>query len=669
MSKLNIKRTVDNIKGHTSVYTPIIELIVNSIQAIEELKINNGKITITVLRSNQMEIGNGLQYINGFLIEDNGIGFTDKHRNSFDTLYSDLKSNKGGKGFGRFTCLKYFDQVSIESVFKDVEGKYKSRRFNMGIDKEIITQEEIKDIEGNSVIGSKVKIWDLKTGFFDRELNSIALNIFEKLLPYFITKNNKCPLIVLKEEYNKEEIYLNNYINNTNAEEYIKEFDNYKTDFKIDSSSYNFYYRSFKFYHHNSKKSQISLVAHNREVTTTNLSKYIPEFEDEFFEIVEYDSEPQKQKNFIIKTYVMGEYLDQKVSLERGNFDFYSESDLINSLGQKDIENKAAILSMELMKSDIHSRKEAKRKIVQDYVDKEAPWHKQVFTLTDLTTLPYNPTVEQIEMKLHETKFKQEQEIKKEVDGIVKNATIENLSDQVNKVIGKISENSKTDLIHYIALRKTILELLSKSLELNEDGSYYSEGTVHDIIFPRKQDSESADVFTHNLWLLDERLNYATYISSDNPLNQSGKDRPDLLIYNNRMSFRGDDDLSNPVTVFEFKRPGRDNFANSKSNEDPVQQIIRYVNKIREGDVKNPKGRKIIVNKNTPFYGYIVCDITSKVEKWLEYEKNFKPMPDKLGWFSWKDNINLYLEVLSWDKILKDATIRNKIFFNKLNIN
>jgi len=32
------------------------------------------------------------------------------------------------------------------------------------------------------------------------------------------------------------------------------------------------------------------------------------------------------------------------------------------------------------------------------------------------------------------------------------------------------------------------------------------------------------------------------------------------------------------------------------------------------------------------------------------------------------ENINLYIEVLSWDKIIKDATMRNKMFFTKLEI-
>jgi hypothetical protein len=76
----------------------------------------------------------------------------------------------------------------------------------------------------------------------------------------------------------------------------------------------------------------------------------------------------------------------------------------------------------------------------------------------------------------------------------------------------------------------------------------------------------------------------------------------------------------------------------------------------------------MLVAENTPFYGYVVCDLTKKVEKWLKTEKNFKPMPDALGWFWWHENINLYVEVISWDKILKDADMRNKVFFHKLGI-
>ena len=43
-------------------------------------------------------------------------------------------------------------------------------------------------------------------------------------------------------------------------------------------------------------------------------------------------------------------------------------------------------------------------------------------------------------------------------------------------------------------------------------------------------------------------------------------------------------------------------------------------------------------------------------------------MPDGMGWFDYFGNINLYIEVLSWEKLLKDADMRNKIFFHKLGL-
>ncbi|WP_027389849.1 hypothetical protein [Chrysiogenes arsenatis] len=194
------------------------------------------------------------------------------------------------------------------------------------------------------------------------------------------------------------------------------------------------------------------------------------------------------------------------------------------------------------------------------------------------------------------------------------------------------------------------------------------EGVVHDIIFPRKGDSDSTSFHDHNLWIVDERLNFTTWVSSDVPLGGKNADRPDLLVYNKRVLFRGDNEASNPITIFEFKKPQRDDFVNPSSHEDPVQQIVCYVNDIRDGKYKTPEGRKMLVAENTPFYGYVVCDLTPKVETWLEREKNFTPMPDRLGWFHWMGNINLYVEVMSWDKVLRDAKMRNQIFFQKLGI-
>jgi len=218
-----------------------------------------------------------------------------------------------------------------------------------------------------------------------------------------------------------------------------------------------------------------------------------------------------------------------------------------------------------------------------------------------------------------------------------------------------------------VALRRSVIDLFEKSLELDDSGNYSSEGVVHDIIFPRRGDSDKTPFNEHNLWLIDERLNFTEYVSSDQAL-KGVSDRPDLLAYDKRVVFRGENIASNPVTIFEFKKPQRDDFVNPSSNEDPVQQIIRYVRRLRSRDFKTPQGRDILISDNTPFYGFVVCDLAKKVKSWLEEEKDFKPMPDRLGYFKWHENLNLYIEVIGWDKVLKDATMRNRIFFHKLGI-
>jgi len=89
-------------------------------------------------------------------------------------------------------------------------------------------------------------------------------------------------------------------------------------------------------------------------------------------------------------------------------------------------------------------------------------------------------------------------------------------------LIEKISDNSKNDLIHYVSMRKCVLELFSKSLEIGADGKHKSEGEVHDIIMPRKKDSEELNYDAHNLWILDERLNFTSYVRLTNPFNHPG---------------------------------------------------------------------------------------------------------------------------------------------------
>ncbi|MEP7311636.1 MAG: ATP-binding protein [Pseudomonadota bacterium] len=666
VSNLNIKRAVENIRANTTAYTPVVETIVNAIQAIEGAGRGNGKITVRVLRSAQLETDDSLGSIVGFEIEDNGVGFTDEHRQSFDTLYSDLKIMEGGKGFGRFTCLKHFEDLHVVSVFNGTTG-YQKRTFSMGKDNEIIVNEKLAGIAANDS-GTVVHLDSLRRGSYEKKLSTLARTLVEKLLPYFITNNYMPPEIVLCERDGTGWIRLNDFT--SQLSEVIQEINAPDNVFKLLSmaAEQEFIVRVFKFRSPKNHKSMISLVAHRREVSTTAIHNYVPEFDDDFYE-KDAAGNADTEKNYILKAYVFGKYLDDNVALERGEFNFKQDSDLIFGISQSQIESHAAQIAKAAVGDEILTRQDKKKARIQSYVDEEAPWHKTVLNKIDLSTLPYNASNEDIETKLQRSKHSQEMQIKRDVKTIMDNSDPTDLAKNVLEIVGRISETSKNDLVHYIALRRNILDLFDRSLQHDKQGTYTNEGVVHDVIFPRKGDTDVTAFEDHNLWMIDERLNFTTYVSSDLPLDGSKSERPDLLVYNGRVSFRSDNEASNPITIFEFKKPFRDDFVNPSSKEDPVDQIVRYVNNIRDGKYKTPQGRGILVTTNTPFYAYVVCDLTQKVKDWLLREKNFTEMPDGLGWFHWYGNIRLYIEVWSWDRILRDAKMRNAVFFKKLGIN
>ena len=668
MSKINILRAIENIKPRTTVYTPVVEVIVNAVHAISDKNSSGGQIEVVVERSKQPELDQGIPAVDSIRIKDNGIGFTKENRESFDTLFSDHRISQGGKGFGRFTCLKYFEDLVINSIYQE-DKRCKSREFKMGKGNDIIVDEKVSESDSTST-GTTVKLSKIKDEkFADRKITTIARVLTERLLPYFIDTECNPPKISVAEVDGSRKIILNEFLSNQLAS-LIQEIDTRDSSFTLqsDDAKHNFTVRVFKFYSPGNQQSKVSLVAHGREVTDATIQKYIPEFAEEFFDRQLDDSE-NRERNYIVKAYVFGNYLDENVSLERGGFEFGRQSNMLYPVGQEDIEREAAEIARAAIGEEITVRQERKRERVRAYVDADAPWHKSILNSMDLSMLPFRPSKEEMELSLQREKFRIDIAISRRVETILKNENIDSLKENVTDLVQQISESSKNDLIHYVALRRNVLELFGKKLELDPEGRYSSEGAVHDIIFPRRKDTDSTPFDEHNLWIIDERLNFTNFVCSDQPLDHGHGDRPDLIAFNKRVSFRGDNEASNPVMIFEFKRPQRADFVDPSLSEDPIQQIIRYVNKIRNGQYKMKNGRNILVLENTPFYGYVVCDLNRKVEDWLKFEKDYKPMPDKLGWFQWHGNINLHLEVLSWDKVFRDAKMRNKIFFHKLGIN
>lgn len=665
MSKINIQATINNITTKTNIYTPVIEAIVNSIEAIDAADNENGKIVILFKRENTLEADVTKPSIINVEIQDNGIGFNQRNRDSFDTFYSAEKNQLGGKGFGRFMFLKYFNDVKVNSIYKS-NGTFYRRQFTFGKKYDIIINEENEIVAADEVKTIVYLNTVIDKNQFDKGIDVIARKLLERLLIFFVDDNYKCPQIILREEDGSKEILLNDYLNQKNE---IQLFDT--KELVIQSSNFDFkgsfILKTFKIYYSRNLNSRISLTAHNREVTETALHTYIPEFEDDFFDEFDRGDKGTIRKNYIIKTYVLADYLNKHVALERETFNFPKDKhDIFYQLSQSDIEKKVAEYIKSIFYDDVNKRMERKKKRIADYVTQNAPWHRPYLNDIDLSNIPYKTDDEKIEIELQKVKFHKELNTRVEINKIL-NSDNSEFDEKYERVISQITNIGKSDLAHYVCNRKVVLEIFKELLKRRENGKGNLEKEVHNLIFPMGKDNVQFYYEDHNLWLIDERLVFAEYIASDRKIGRKNAAKePDLVIFDQKKSFRnGDNEYSNPLTIFEFKRPKREAY---KQDEDPVLQIGNYLKDIRAGKYETPDTiEKIKVNDNTPVYSFVICDITPKIKEFAELHQ-LTISPDSEGYFGYHRGFKMYIEIISFSKLLKDANLRNKIFFNKLQI-
>lgn len=665
MSNLNITGVVENVPMQTNVYTPLIEAIVNSIQAIEDSGRTDGEITVTLKRSIQATLGieDALPEISDIEIEDNGIGFNKKNRDSFDELFSELKKEKYGcKGFGRFMFLKYFDTIQVSSVFLEAD-EHKKRTFEFGKGKNIIENEVVTSTAENNT-KTTINFNNLREGKLDKKLDTIARKVLEKLLIYFIRDDYQCPKITLKEE-DGGIIVLNEYLTNKDQMA-IKEVTSQEFELTNKEQSEKFQIKIFKIFFPNHQRSRISLTADNRGVTSVLLHQYVPEFEDDFFEEIKSENGGTVRKDFFIKSYVLGDYLNSNVTLEREGFKFSEKSDLFFPFSKEEIEKEAARITQESFGEDIKTRKDKKKGRIYNYVNTEAPWYSNYLDDINIDAIPYNASNEAIEAELHKAKLTQEQKNKQQVKQILEGESGD-IPETVGDLIKSITVSGESDLARYVCNRKAILDLLEKLLKRNDDGSAKYEEDVHNVIFPMGKDSHSLNYEDHNLWLLDERLVFSQYIASDKKISSTkSPTEPDLVVFDQKRAFRqGDNEFSNPLTIFEFKRPKRTNYD---QKDDPILQVGNYIEEIRAGKYETPEGvEKIKVNDCTPVYAFVVCDIVDKIKAFAK-QHQLVQSPDQEGYFGFHTGYKMYIEIISFKKLMKDARLRNKIFFHKLGI-
>lgn len=668
MSKINILGIVRDIKSKTTYLTPIIEAVCNSIDAIGDLP--NGRIEVIVKREPINSDLEGNQ-VKGSIISidvvDNGVGFNLDNRESFDTFRSGFKYEKGGKGFGRFMYLKYFDRVKVESYFRNDKGEMRKRSFVFGKKNDIIVDEVEEEVLEHDQTGTTLHLVSiLKSSNIDKGLEVIARKLVERLLVFFVDNTKSMPQIILREEDGSEEICLNDYVGEDRDITLVKEAPlslKSKNDLSIQLKV-----QVYKIFF-STMSSKISLTANKREVTDTPMHKYIPEFKSPLIMI----NSKGTAKNYVVKAYVIGAFLDENVTVERDAFTISkTEDDLFAEISESDIEKAAAKVVRYCFKDEVYKRLEEKKKKVSQYVAQKAPWHKFLENDIDIDSMPMSISEQEIEMKFQECKFQKEQSARNAINVLNQNQDVDSSPEvveaQVDMILQAVTEAGKNDLIHYVCNRKRVLDLFEALRARKEDGKAHLESDIHNIIYPMRRTSLDTRYDEHNLWLLDERLVFSKYIASDKVISSKEHDEPDLVAFFDEKVFmrNGNNVITSPISIYEFKRPRRKEYSDS---ENPITQACRYARKILEGKYEVPDGSENIKvdAQHTPVYLYIVADIVPRIQQFAD-EASLIQTPDGEGYMGYMKAYNAYVQIMSFKKVVEDAKMRNAIFFQKLGL-
>ena len=658
--------------AHSNALLPLFEAIVNSLHSIEDAKLKNkGMVTIHIERDMTLNFDESDPYFNpikSFSITDNGVGFNEGNWSSFLKAHSTHKQERGSKGLGRFLWLKAFSNVQIESVFNNGE-RFSKRVFNFSlVSKGINNYKRLKPKTG-SEIKTTVKLQNMATDFQSncpKKPNTIANKIIEHCLIFFLNPK-ECPKIELIND--NGEIYDLNKI-------FSETISPHRIDDKCKVDEYSFDITILKIFNHDEINSNsVHLCADKRQVEEVKMSEIIPDLKGKLLDTV-------TSKHYYVVAYIQGGYLDKRVNDERTeitfaktgrlqfNTELISEFELFKGLNK--------VISKYLVDQIAVAKREKIAK-VKEFVSTKSPQYRSIFKYPqylDELQIPSQISDDEMELRLFKVFQKIEYNVKKDVQiAISENVDLENQTFEENKkrlvkIIEEANDVGKSKLAQYVVHRKLILDLFEKTLRKGEDGKYQLEDSVHDIIFPLKKTSDDIDYEKQNLWLIDEKLSFHNYLASDKPLSSNelvkieSDDRPDLLIFNNPNAFIEGDNSKHSVALVEFKRPMRKNFP---EDDEPFSQVYGYVRKIRLGKEIDGKGRPIVVTDSTPFYIYIICDVTTKVATLAENSGLFRS-PDNEGFFGFNSTLKSYIEVISYNQLLDTAKKRNKVLFDKLGL-
>ena len=658
---------------------PVFEAVVNSVHAIEEAQVSSedGRIRVMIERapaqqqltvddkptkSEQSQRGD----VVAFAVTDNGIGFNDENFEAFMTLDTERKATKGGRGIGRLLWLKAFDRAEVTSRFVSrVDGLLYERSFVFNASGvtggDMVAAQSGGDCQTSVRLegfGTQYRAYSRKTG------EAIANTMLGHCMWYFV-RSGGAPTIVVEDA--GETISLDELFDqHMHSSAVSKTLTVNGTDFGL----LHVKLRAGSLANHS-----IAYCADNRLVLEEKLAGLIPGLHGKL---------EDANGEFFYICYVSSPLLDQRVRPERNAFNLPMD---VGSLFEgvevswEDIRKSVAKSAAEHLSDCLAGVKAIARERIQDFVANRAPRYRPILGRLTSEELDIDPNIsdKELELTLHHHLAALEQHLISTGHELMvprQGESAEEYRSRIDDYLRTVEDIKKSDLANYVAHRRVVLDLLESAIQRLPDGGYAREELIHTLIMPMRADSNETGPDDSNLWLIDERLAFHDYLASDKTLaampitGATDTKEPDLIglkVFDNPLLVaEGPAMPLASIVVIEIKRPMR-NDATSGEVDDPIEQALSYLDRVREGKVQTPTGRPIPRSENIPGFCYVICDLTSSILRRCKMH-DLKRTDDAMGYFGYKESLRSYVEVISFDRLVNAAKQRNKAFFDKLGL-
>lgn len=658
----NLVKRIERLPKPTNVASamqPLFEAISNAIHSTQERYkegvASEGMVIVTVNTNRSKDDV-------WATVEDNGYGLTEKNWEAFTTTDTDNKIEAGGKGVGRLIWLDCFQDIHVTSVYASGNGACHRRsfKFRLALEDQLenLAVEEADDATDSSFI---VKFSGLRDNGYQSNFPGRGSFVFQHLtshfLPAFIGGRSPQVTVYVGDETRHYPSAISEIVHRTEmpdpleTEEYgqlcltLMECD------KVASSDL----KGRHFVH---------FIAHDRTVHSQCIDgklglAYFGDKGDRVFHGI-----------------LTGKYLDQNVNQERTAFVF-------EDINIDRMINEVCFLAIEqFLAEPLEKLRREQRGTIETIT---ATYPSVAFgNVEELQNrVPSGELkADAIYGHLARERFRRDERQAEKIRSVLTRlkdgtANINTFRAAIAEASEAIENAEQRSLTEYIVRRKVVLDfieiLLEKVRDDARDSSYQRGDVLHSFICPLRVKtldgggSKVEPAASHDLWIVDERLTFAQYFSSDvefRKLSEAVKsdERPDVLIFDYVHGLRQTEEPSK-VLLVEFKRPGRTSYAD---DENPQFQVERYVKQLQSGGMSDVRGRPISLDQNTIFYCYIVADIVGKMDMWTY---SWQRTADGRGRI-YRPNSGFQgsIELLGWDQLINDARARNQAFFDKAGI-